>query len=253
MTVGMNTPARTPPSSPGSYADAVARFTSGAAASDWARLAFFRSGLAARAVARADARQCGGAQVLPPPAELFNALTLTAPDAVKVVILGQDPYPTPGDAHGLAFSVNRETAPPRSLRNIFRELAEDLGVDAPQTCRLSGWASQGVLLLNAALTVEAGNAGAHRKFGWDALADEIVASLAAGDSPVVFMLWGADARKFAPLVLARDAAQRHLVIESAHPSPLSARRGFFGSKPFSRANNFLQANGRAPIDWSQTG
>lgn len=246
----MTSLAPAPTASPSSYADAVARFM--ARDHGWARFDFFRSGKARDAAARADSRRDAGAEVLPPPGDAFTALTLTPPEAVKVVILGQDPYPTPGDAHGLAFSVNRDTAPPRSLRNIFRELADDLGVAAPTTGRLSGWASQGVLLLNAALTVEAGNAGAHRKFGWEALANEIIASLAGGDSPVVFILWGADARKFAPLIAGHDPASRHLVIESAHPSPLSARRGFFGSQPFSRANAFLQATGRGGIDWSRS-
>jgi len=239
-----------PPAAPAGYADAVARFV--ASGNGWASLEFFRAGNASQAAARADARRDAGAHILPPPADVFTALVLTPPEAVKVVILGQDPYPTPGDAHGLAFSVDRDAAPPRSLRNIFRELADDLGAPIPATGRLSGWARQGVLLLNASLTVEAGAAGAHRKFGWEALADEVIASLAGGDRPVAFILWGADARRFAPLIDGLDARGRHLVIESAHPSPLSARRGFFGSRPFSQVNAFLQAHGRGVIDWART-
>ena len=250
MTVAPPAAIRAPASTPAAYAGAVARFQ--ASGNGWAALAFFRSGKAAQAAARADARHDAGAHILPPADQVFTALTLTPPEAVKVVILGQDPYPTPGDAHGLAFSVDRDAAPPRSLRNIFRELTDDLGAPTPATGRLSGWARQGVLLLNASLTVEAGTAGAHRKFGWEALADEVIASLAGGDRPVAFILWGADARKFAPLIDRLDAGGRHLVIESAHPSPLSARRGFFGSRPFSQANAFLKANGRGAIDWGRT-
>lgn len=218
-------------------------------AGGWAELPFFRAGAASAVAARVDARLKGGAQVLPPPADVLTALRLTQREAVRVVILGQDPYPTPGDAHGLAFSVNPHVPPPRSLKNIFRELSDDLGVPAPSGGDLRGWARQGVLLLNAALSVEAGAAAAHRGWGWEQLAHDVVAALASGPRPVVFVLWGADARKFAGEITERDSAGRHLIIESPHPSPLSARRGFFGSRPFSRANAFLAAHGVTPVDW----
>ncbi|MFC0284258.1 uracil-DNA glycosylase [Camelimonas abortus] len=238
---------------PASYQDAVARFMA-ETADGWADLAFFRSGAAARAAARADARRAAGAVVLPAPGSLLTALRLTPLHAVRAVILGQDPYPTPGDAHGLAFSVRRSGPPPRSLANIFRELTDDLGVPPPAGGDLSGWARQGVLLLNMALTVEAGAAGAHRGWGWEALAAEAVTTLAAGRKPVAFVLWGADARRMAGLARAHDpAGATHLVIESAHPSPLSARRGFFGSRPFSRVNAFLEQAGRGAVDWSRSG
>ena len=162
-----------------------------------------------------------------------------------MVILGQDPYHGPGQAEGLSFSVPPGIRVPPSLRNIFKELGTDLGLPAPRSGHLGGWARQGVLLLNAVLTVEAGRAGSHRRHGWEAFTDSIVADLAASDRPLVFLLWGNDARKKASFV----ASPRHLVLNAPHPSPLSAHAGFFGCRHFSRANAFLEANGNRPIDW----
>ncbi|HBG99050.1 MAG: uracil-DNA glycosylase [Rhodobacteraceae bacterium] len=181
---------------------------------------------------------------LPPRHCIFAALERTQPDRVAVVILGQDPYPTPGHANGLAFSVARPVRPlPASLRNIFRELHDDIGA-TPADGDLGHWADQGVLLLNTALTVRAGAPGSHARLGWDALAREVLGRLA--DRPVAALLWGAQARGYRPLLSGPD----HLIVESAHPSPLSAHRGFFGSRPFSRVNAWLSARNRAPIDWA---
>ena len=183
--------------------------------------------------------------ILPPAADVFNALLPRGPDGVKVVILGQDPYPTPGHANGLAFSVAPDVAPlPRSLANIFRELEADLG-SRPACGDLSFWAQQGVLLLNTVLTVPAGEAGGHRKLGWQRLAGEILQRL--DEHPRAFLLWGRDAARLAARHLVRD---HHLRIETPHPSPLSARRGFFGARPFSRVNRWLEARGERPIDWT---
>ena len=204
----------------------------------WADLAFFRDdwpGIAAR---------LEGQDWLPGPARVFAALALTPPEAARVVILGQDPYPTPGHANGLAFSVTPETALPRSLKNIYAEMRDDIGT-APPNGNLSHWARQGVLLLNTSLSVLPGQAGVHAKWGWDRLARQAVAR-AQSARPLAFILWGAHAQKaLAGLPRASD-----LVIESAHPSPLSARRGFFGSRPFSRVNDWLAARGEMPIDWA---
>lgn len=192
------------------------------------------------------AEEAAGKPLLPPVPERFNALHATAPMAVKVVILGQDPYPTPGHAHGLAFSVLPDVTPlPRSLQNINKELLDDVGVDNRHTGYLQGWSQQGVLLLNTVLSVEAGKAGSHQKHGWEHLTDAVIRTVNGQQQPVAFVLWGGHAQKKAALV----DTSRHLLIQSAHPSPLSARRGFFGSKPFSRINAFLQANGRGGIDW----
>jgi uracil-DNA glycosylase len=162
------------------------------------------------------------------------------------VVLGQDPYPTAGDAHGLAFSVNHGVKIPRSLANIFKEMESDLGLPRPPHGHLAHWAGQGVLLLNTCLSVEAGNAGSHRKLGWQTLTDQIVDVVSRKSEGVVFILWGADAQAKRAMI----AGSNHLVIESAHPSPLSARRGFFGSRPFSRANAYLIAKGLGAIDWN---
>ncbi|MDQ7775307.1 uracil-DNA glycosylase [Paracoccus aminovorans] len=205
---------------------------------EWAGLPFFRQdwpGIAAR---------LDGHDWLPGPARVFAALALTPPGSARVVILGQDPYPTPGHANGLAFSVTPETALPRSLRNIHAEMQADLGA-APPDGDLSGWARQGVLLLNTALSVLPGQAGAHAKWGWERLVRQAIAR-AQDERPLAFVLWGAHAQK-AVAGLPRGC---DLVIESAHPSPLSARRGFFGSRPFSRVNDWLRARGEAPIDWA---
>ncbi|WP_108502237.1 uracil-DNA glycosylase [Paracoccus indicus] len=181
---------------------------------------------------------------LPGPDRVFAALQATTPSKTRVVILGQDPYPTPGHANGLAFSVTPETPLPRSLRNIYVELQDDIG-DTPATGDLSGWARQGVLLLNSALSVLPGQAGVHAKWGWHHLARQTVTA-AQDHGPLAFLLWGNHAQK----TLADLARPQDLVIATAHPSPLSARRGFFGSRPFSRINDWLAANGRTPIDWT---
>lgn len=181
---------------------------------------------------------------LPGPDRLFAALAATPPARVRVVILGQDPYPTPGHANGLAFSVTPETRLPRSLANIFTELRADLGA-APATGDLSHWADQGVLLLNTALSVLPGQAGGHAKWGWDRLARQAVAE-AQHHGPLAFLLWGNHAQK----ALAGLPRTQDLVIATAHPSPLSARRGFFGSRPFSRINDWLAKQGADPIRWT---
>ncbi|QQS23873.1 MAG: uracil-DNA glycosylase [Actinomycetota bacterium] len=184
--------------------------------------------------------------VYPAPDEVFAALHLTSYAETKVLILGQDPYHGAGQAHGLCFSVRRGTAVPPSLANIYRELHDDLGIEPPAHGNLEHWARQGVLLLNATLTVRAGQAASHHGKGWEQFTDEVIRAVSAKPERVVFVLWGANARRKRTLV---DTA-RHVVIESAHPSPLSAHNGFFGSRPFSRANAALVAAGRTPIDWS---
>ncbi|WP_081746775.1 uracil-DNA glycosylase [Arthrobacter sp. H5] len=165
-------------------------------------------------------------------------------DGVKVLIVGQDPYPTPGHAVGLSFSVARNIRPlPRSLANIYKEFAADLGETAPADGDLSGWVEEGVLLLNRVLTVRAGEAGSHRRLGWEVVTDAAVRALVARNRPLVAVLWGRDAQQLKPLL------GNTPVIESVHPSPLSASRGFFGSRPFSRANDLLRAQGATPVDW----
>ena len=180
---------------------------------------------------------------LPGPDRIFSALEATPPEQARVVILGQDPYPTPGHANGLAFSVNPEVALPRSLKNIYTEMRDDLGA-APVTGDLSHWAQQGVLLLNTSLSVLPGQAGVHAKWGWEKLAKQVI-SAAQTHGPVAFLLWGGHAQK-ATAGLPRP---QDLTIATAHPSPLSARRGFFGSRPFSRINQWLTLQDRKPIDW----
>ena len=206
----------------------------------WAHLRFFSHDWPALAAKlAADTRV-----VLPPADQRFAALTLTAPADVKAVILGQDPYPTPGHAHGLAFSVAPDVRPlPRSLSNIFKELQTDLGI-APESGDLRPWARQGVLLLNSCLSVPAGEAGGHARLGWQRLAEEVLADLSA--RPTAFVLWGAHAQSLRRHI----AGAGHLILQSAHPSPLSARRGFFGSRPFGLVNDWLVARGADPINWS---
>ena len=185
-------------------------------------------------------------KVYPPGKLMFNAFDKCPFDQVKVVILGQDPYPTQGHAHGLSFSVLPTVKPlPRSLNNIYKELKSDLGIDNKHTGYLQPWAEQGVLLLNTVLSVEEGNANSHQKRGWERFTDEIIKAVNAQDNPVVFILWGAPAQKKAALI----DETKHLIIKSAHPSPLSAKNGFFDSKPFSRSNAFLVEQGRTPINW----
>lgn len=196
------------------------------------------------------AEEAAGKQVFPPRGTRLAALALTAPEDVRCVILGQDPYHGPGQAHGLAFSVQPGVRPPPSLVNIFKELESDLGLPRPATGDLSQWARQGVLLLNNTLTVEAGRAGSHAGRGWDAITDACVAAVAERDSPTVFILWGSHARKKASRVPILGRSSAHLVLISAHPSPLSAYGGFFGSRPFSQTNAFLESRGRGVIDWS---
>lgn len=183
--------------------------------------------------------------VYPAHDEVFAALHLTPYEAVKVLILGQDPYHGPGQAHGLCFSVRPGVPVPPSLQNIFVELDADLGIPPPDHGCLEAWARQGVLLLNATLTVRARQAASHQGKGWERFTDEVIRAVAAKQERVVFILWGASARKKRALI----DTTRHVVIESAHPSPLSARNGFFGSRPFSRANEALVAAGREPVDW----
>lgn len=209
-------------------------------------------------LATREARQLGGwlkaeeeagRTIYPPRGQRLKALELTAPDAVKVVILGQDPYHGPGQAMGLSFSVPSGVRVPPSLANIYKELEADLGLPRPAHGDLTRWAEQGVLLLNNTLTVEDGKAGSHAGRGWDAVTDACVAAVAARDAPSVFILWGSHAQAKAKRIAGLRGG-RHLLIESPHPSPLSAHRGFFGSRPFSRANAFLEANGRGSIDWA---
>ncbi|MCU1393392.1 MAG: Uracil-DNA glycosylase [Ilumatobacteraceae bacterium] len=183
--------------------------------------------------------------VYPPHPEVFAAIHLTPYADTRVMILGQDPYHGPNQAHGLCFSVRRGVAVPPSLMNIHKELQSDLGYAPPRHGNLEHWATQGVLLLNTTLTVRAGQAGSHQGKGWETFTDEVIRVVDAKTDPVVFILWGASARKKKALI---DAG-RHVVIESAHPSPLSAHNGFFGSRPFSRANEALVARGRQPVDW----
>ena len=195
------------------------------------------------------AEEEAGKPVYPPPGYRLRALELTPLDAVKVVILGQDPYHGPGQAMGLCFAVPEGVKVPPSLLNIYKELEADLGIARPTHGDLTRWARQGVLLLNNTLTVEAGQAGSHAGRGWDAITDACVGAVAARPEPSVFILWGSHAQAKAKRIDGLRGG-RHCVIESPHPSPLSAHRGFFGSRPFSRANAFLEARGRGPIDWT---
>lgn len=183
--------------------------------------------------------------VYPPADEVFAALHLTPYAATRVVILGQDPYHGPGQAHGLCFSVRREVAIPPSLVNIHTEMRADLAIATPRHGNLEAWAAQGVLLLNTSLTVRAGQAASHQRKGWEVFTDEVLRAVNAKSTRVVFILWGGHARKKRNLV----DTTRHVVLESAHPSPLSAHNGFFGSRPFSRANAALTEAGLDPIDW----
>jgi uracil-DNA glycosylase len=184
--------------------------------------------------------------VFPPHDEVFAALHLTSFAATRVVILGQDPYHGSGQAHGLCFSVRRGVPVPPSLRNMHKELQQDLGCPTPSHGNLEHWARQGVLLLNTTLTVREGEAASHQGRGWETFTDEVISAVDAKSSRVVFLLWGAASRKKKSLI----DTDRHTVIESAHPSPLSAHNGFFGSRPFSRANQALRESGQEPIDWA---
>ena len=196
----------------------------------------------------------GKAAVYPPAKDIYNALRLTDYDDVRVVILGQDPYHEPGQAHGLAFSVQTGTPAPPSLVNIFRELEDDLGIVPSGTSGgglLDPWARHGVLLLNTVLTVRAHTAGSHRGRGWERFTDRVIELLAEREQPMVFILWGSQAGAKRELILrAQGDMRRHLIIQAPHPSPLSAYRGFFGGRYFSRCNYFLEDCGMEPVDWS---
>lgn len=194
------------------------------------------------------AEEEAGRRIYPPRGSRLRALELTPLDAVKVVILGQDPYHGPGQAHGLAFSVPPGVRVPPSLANIHKELASDLGLAPPGHGNLESWARQGVLLLNNSLTVEEGRAGSHQKLGWEDITDAVVAAVAARQEPSVFLLWGNHARNKAMRVRGLMEGS-HLVLSAPHPSPLSAHTGFFGCRHFSQANAFLEAQGRGAIDW----
>ncbi len=190
-------------------------------------------------------RESAGAPIYPPKPRRFRALELVAPDEVKAVILGQDPYHGPGQAHGLAFSVLPDLRIPPSLRNMFKELNCDLGIEQPKHGFLESWAKQGVLLLNTVLSVEEGKAGSHQGLGWEEITDSVIAHAGRQQAPAVFMLWGSHAQKKKPLI---DAA-RHLILEAPHPSPLSAHRGFLGCGHFGMTNGFLKLRGLTPVDW----
>lgn len=194
------------------------------------------------------AERSKGKRIFPKGSEWFHALDATPLEKVRVVILGQDPYHGEGQAHGLCFSVKPGVRPPPSLINIYKEMKSDLGLEPPSHGNLEAWAQQGVLLLNAVLTVEAGRAGSHQGKGWERFTDAVIRLVNNQPRPVVFILWGAYAQRKAAFV----DRKRHLVLTSAHPSPLSASNGFFGSKPFSQTNGFLIANGQDPIDWKLT-
>ena len=185
--------------------------------------------------------------VYPPMNDIFNALKYTSLKETKVVILGQDPYHGPGQAHGLCFSVKNGIPAPPSLKNIYKEIESDLGVIMPPSTELTGWARQGVLLLNTTLTVREGAAASHKGQGWEILTDKIISLVGNKSTPTVFMLWGSHARAKRELI----TSSNHLVLECAHPSPLSAYNGFFGSRHFSRANEFLTSHGASPIDWTK--
>ena len=187
-----------------------------------------------------------GKAIFPKGSEWFRALDLTPLEQVRVVILGQDPYHGPGQAHGLCFSVQPGVRPPPSLVNIYKELESDLGIQPRRHGFLEHWAKQGVLLLNSVLTVEMGRAASHRDRGWEKFTDKIVREVNAKSDPVVFMLWGSYAQKKAAFV----DTSKHLVLKAAHPSPLSAHSGFLGCRHFSKANAFLESRGLAPIEWA---
>ena len=186
-------------------------------------------------------------EIYPPKDFIFNALKLTSYEKTKVVIVGQDPYHGKGEAHGLSFSVQKGIKIPPSLQNIYKELNDDLGIPPKNNGDLTGWALQGVLLLNSVLTVEKDKAASHRNLGWEPMTDYIIKLLNLKDEPVVFILWGNFAKEKAKLI----TNPHHYIVMSPHPSPFSAYSGFFGSKPFSKTNEFLVKNGLTPIDWSK--
>ena len=185
------------------------------------------------------------ATVYPPKEKIWTAFEQTAYKDVKVVILGQDPYHGPGQAHGLSFSVKPGLKIPPSLRNMFKELIDDIGCKEPSSGSLTGWANQGVMMLNAVLTVRQGEANSHRHEGWETFTDQVIRKLSERQEPIIFVLWGKPAQTKKQLI----DLTRHDVIEASHPSPLSAYRGFFGSRPYSKVNSLLQQRGQQPIDF----
>ncbi|MCF2669859.1 MAG: uracil-DNA glycosylase [Butyricicoccus sp.] len=185
-------------------------------------------------------------EIYPPKEDIFNALRYTSYSDVKAVLLGQDPYHGPGQAHGLCFSVRPGVEPPPSLKNIFRELETDMGLEPPTSGCLTPWAQEGVLLLNTTLTVRRGQANSHKNLGWTQFTDAVIRKLNDRTQPIVFLLWGGNARSKRELI----TNPQHLVLETVHPSPLSAYNGFFGCRHFSQCNEFLMKNGVAPIDWT---
>ena len=197
-------------------------------------------------MARIDAERAAGKAIYPPASEVFNALTLTPLDNVKVVILGQDPYHGPGQAHGLCFSVQSGVKTPPSLVNIYKELAQDIeGFHIPEHGNLTAWAEQGVLLLNTVLTVEQGKAHSHAKWGWETFTDAVIKSVNDTQHGVVFLLWGSHAQKKGQNI----DTQKHYVLSAPHPSPLSAHRGFLGCRHFSQTNTLLSQQGKTPVNW----
>ncbi|TFE04204.1 uracil-DNA glycosylase [Jeotgalibacillus salarius] len=191
-------------------------------------------------------QEYGSDKIFPPMDYIFEAFKRTPFHNVKAVILGQDPYHGEGQAHGLSFSVQEGTRIPPSLQNIFKELKEDVQVNSPKSGDLTKWADEGVLLLNTVLTVKEGQAHSHRGKGWERITDEAIRLLGEREEPIVFILWGKPAQSKSRLI----SEDKHLIIASPHPSPLAAHRGFFGSRPFSKTNDFLQQHGIKPIDWS---
>lgn len=199
---------------------------------------------------KAAQERAAGKAIYPHQENIFFALNATPPENLKIVVCGQDPYTHPGQAHGLAFSVREGCKLPPSLRNIFKELHDDLGCEIPASGDLTHWAEQGVLLLNAVLTVEDGKPKSHDNWGWQAVTQAVLSATRQLPQPICFILWGSSAQEAAHLADVANTSHPRLILQGPHPSPLSAYRGFFGSKPFSKANHFLAANASAPIDWT---
>ncbi len=191
-------------------------------------------------------KEYSSVRVYPDMYDIFNALKYTSFSDTKAVIIGQDPYHGPGQAHGLCFSVKKGVAPPPSLVNIYKEISDDLGVEMPSHGELTGWAKQGILLLNTVLTVRAGQPNSHKDRGWEIFTDRVISELNRKSSPVVFLLWGANAERKARII----TNPLHLKLSAAHPSPLSAYKGFFGCRHFSKTNVFLEKNGLKTIEWN---
>ena len=244
----MNTP-QTEPSSPAPLNPSV--LEPGSAPITWKdalagerELPYFRE-----VMKQVESERAAGKIIYPKNSEIFNALQFTPFDAVKVVILGQDPYHGPNQAHGLCFSVRPGVPPPPSLQNIFKELQSDLGIAPPTSGSLERWAKEGVLLLNTTLTVAAGQPMSHANLGWERFTDRVIGELNQRRSGIVFMLWGSHAQKKGASI----DTSKHLILKSPHPSPLSAHRGFLGCRHFSRANEYLQSRNIPPVDWNLSG